>query len=82
MAGDTNLAKSMLKELRRLLPNVSLAWIRSWLPVRDPAEREHFLEGLLRARPGVAEANSAALHEADEIALTMRPTRMTIWPTA
>jgi hypothetical protein len=25
---------------------------------------------------------SAALHEADEIALTMRPTRMTIWPTA
>jgi TolB-like protein/Tfp pilus assembly protein PilF len=49
MAGDTDLAKSMLKELRRAHPNVSLAWIRSWLPVRDPGEREHFLEGLRRA---------------------------------
>jgi TolB-like protein/Tfp pilus assembly protein PilF len=49
MAGDTELAKSTLKELRRVHPNVSLALIRSWLPVRDPAEREHFLEGLRRA---------------------------------
>ena len=49
MAGDTELAKSMLKEFRRLHPNVSLAWVRSWLPVRDPGEREHFLEGLRRA---------------------------------
>jgi hypothetical protein len=49
MAGDTELAKSMLKELRRVHPNVSMAWVRSWLPVRDPGEREHFLEGLRRA---------------------------------
>jgi len=49
MAGDTDLAKSMLKELRRVHPNVSLAWIRSWLPVRDQREREHLLEGLRRA---------------------------------
>ncbi len=49
MAGDTELANSMLKEFRRVHPNVSLAWIRSWLPVRDPGEREHFLEGLRRA---------------------------------
>jgi hypothetical protein len=82
MAGDTNLAKSMLKELRRVLPNVSLAWIRSWLPVRDPGEREHFLEGLLRARPGVAEANSFAQHEAAATASTTHRARMTIWPTA
>jgi TolB-like protein len=49
MAGDTELAKSMLKELRRVHPDVSLAWVRSWLPVRDEREREHFLEGLRRA---------------------------------
>ena len=49
MAGDTDLANSMLREFRRLHPNVSLASIRSWLPVRDPGEREHFLEGLRRA---------------------------------
>jgi TolB-like protein len=49
MTGDTDLAKSMLKELRRVHPDVSLAWIRSWLPVPDPGEREHFLEGLRRA---------------------------------
>ena len=82
MAGDPDLAKSMLKELRRVHPNVSLAWVRSWLPVRDPGEREHFLEGLLRARPGVTEANSVAQHVVARTALTMRPTRMTIWPKA
>jgi TolB-like protein len=49
MAGDPGLAKSTLKELRRVHPDVSLSLIRSWLPVRDPAEREHFLEGLRRA---------------------------------
>jgi len=49
MASDTDLASSMLKEFQRLHPNVSLAWIQSWLPVRDPGEREHFLEGLRRA---------------------------------
>jgi hypothetical protein len=65
-----------------VLPNVSLAWIRSWLPVRDPGEREHFLEGLLRARPGVAEANSVAQHAVARTALTIRLTRKTIWPTA
>ena len=49
MAGDTDLAKSMLKELRRVHPNVSLAWIRSWLPVWDRRESEHLVEGLRRA---------------------------------
>src|SRR5258706_272648 len=49
MAGDTELANSMLKEFRRVHPNVSLALVRSWLPVPDPGEREHFLEGLRRA---------------------------------
>jgi TolB-like protein/Tfp pilus assembly protein PilF len=49
MAGDAELAESILKEFRRVHPDVSLAWTRNWLPVRDPAEREHFLEGLRRA---------------------------------
>jgi TolB-like protein/Tfp pilus assembly protein PilF len=51
MAGDANLASSMLKELRRVHPNVSLAWIGSWMnaSARDEREREHFLEGLRRA---------------------------------
>jgi tetratricopeptide (TPR) repeat protein len=49
MAGDADLAKSILNEFRRVHPDVSLAWTRNWLPVRDPAEREHFLEGLRRA---------------------------------
>src|SRR5262249_48901537 len=52
MAGDADLANSMLREFQRLHPNVSLASIRSWLPVRDPGEREHFLEGLRRAGLG------------------------------
>jgi TolB-like protein len=49
MTGDADLARSTLKEFRRLHPDVSLALVRSWLPVRDPAEREHFMEGLRRA---------------------------------
>ena len=51
MAGDTDLGKSMVKELRRVHPNVSRAWIGSWMnaSARDEREREHFLEGLRRA---------------------------------
>jgi TolB-like protein len=48
MAGKTDLAKSMLLELLRVQPNISLAWAATELPLRGE-EREHFLEGLRRA---------------------------------
>jgi hypothetical protein len=38
----------MLQELRRVQPNISLAWIASQLPFRGD-DREHFLEALRRA---------------------------------
>jgi TolB-like protein len=46
MAGEMDLAKTMLQELRRTQPNISLAWMASQLPSRQD---EHFLEGLRRA---------------------------------
>jgi TolB-like protein/Tfp pilus assembly protein PilF len=51
MAGEIDVAKAALQELRRVQPNISLAWIASHLnhlPMRD-AEREHYLEGFRRA---------------------------------
>jgi tetratricopeptide (TPR) repeat protein len=48
MAGEMDLAKAMLQELRRAQPNISLAWMSKQLPFRED-EREHFLEGLRRA---------------------------------
>ena len=49
MAGGTDLAKTALRELRRAQPNFSLAWAAAQLLIKDPAEREHYLEGLRRA---------------------------------
>jgi TolB-like protein/Tfp pilus assembly protein PilF len=48
MAGEMELATATLQELRRVQPNISLAWIASQLPFRAE-QREHFLEGLRRA---------------------------------
>ena len=48
MTGDKELAQNALAELRRAQPNVSLAWIAD-MPIRDEAEREHYLEGLRKA---------------------------------
>jgi TolB-like protein/cytochrome c-type biogenesis protein CcmH/NrfG len=48
MAGEMDLAKAMLQELRRAQPNISLDWMARQLPFRQD-EREHFLEGLRRA---------------------------------
>jgi TolB-like protein/cytochrome c-type biogenesis protein CcmH/NrfG len=48
MAGETQLARTALRELRRTLPNISLAWVAHNLPLRGE-EQEHFLEGLRRA---------------------------------
>jgi TolB-like protein len=49
MAGQHDVAKAALQELRRAQPNISLAWIASRMPIRQDAEREHYLEGFRRA---------------------------------
>ena len=48
MAGEMDVAKAALEELRRAQPNISLAWIANHLPFKG-AGREHFLEALRRA---------------------------------
>lgn len=48
MAGDMELARSALQELRRVQPNISLAWIDSQMLVKGEAEREHYLEAFRR----------------------------------
>ena len=49
MAGQRELAAAALKELRRAQPNITLAWIARAMPIRVPAEMEHYLEGFRRA---------------------------------
>jgi len=49
MAGQADLAKVALQELRRAQPNISLAWIASQMPIKQDADREHYLEGFRRA---------------------------------
>ena len=49
LAGDKETAQAALQEVRRAQPNISLAWIASHMPIRDDADREHYLEGFRRA---------------------------------
>ena len=49
MAGQLDTAKEALQELRRVQPNISLAWINAQMPFREKVEREHYLEGFRRA---------------------------------
>ncbi len=49
MAGHDALAKSALQDLRRVQPNISLAWIAANMPIRDEPERVHYLEAFRRA---------------------------------
>jgi tetratricopeptide (TPR) repeat protein len=49
MAGEIDLAKTALQELRRAQPNISLAWIDSHMLIAHEAEREHYLEAFRRA---------------------------------
>jgi len=49
MAGHMEIAQAALKELRRAQPNVSLAWIAEFMPVKLAADRERYLEGFRRA---------------------------------
>ena len=49
MAGQDDVAKAALQELRRAQPNISLAWIANQMPIKQDADREHYLEGFRRA---------------------------------
>jgi hypothetical protein len=49
MAGRRDVAEAALVELRRAQPNIKLAWIAKDLPMRQDADREHYLEGFRRA---------------------------------
>jgi TolB-like protein len=49
MAGHTESAAAALQELRRAQPNVSLAWIATQMPIKQDAERQHYLEAFRRA---------------------------------
>jgi TolB-like protein len=49
MAGQDDVAKVALQELRRAQPNVSLAWIANEMPIKREADREHYLEAFRRA---------------------------------
>ncbi len=48
MAGDIELARAALVELRRAQPSISLAFAAQQ-PIKNPADREHYMEGLRRA---------------------------------
>jgi TolB-like protein/Tfp pilus assembly protein PilF len=49
MAGQTDIAAAALQELRRAQPNISLAWIADQMPIKQDADREHYLEAFRRA---------------------------------
>jgi tetratricopeptide (TPR) repeat protein len=49
MAGQIDEAHDALEALRRAQPNVTLAWIAANMPMRHPADLEHYLEGFRRA---------------------------------
>ena len=49
MTGETELAATALQELRRAQPNISLAWLAHDMPIKQDAERQHYLEAFRRA---------------------------------
>jgi tetratricopeptide (TPR) repeat protein len=49
MAGEAEIAKTSLQELRRVQPDLSLEWIKKRVPFRDETGRQHYMEGLRRA---------------------------------
>ena len=52
MAGQDDVARLALQELRRAQPNISLAWIAKQMPIQRDADRKHYLEGFRRAGLG------------------------------
>jgi hypothetical protein len=49
MLGEDAVAKAALQELRRVQPNISLDWVATQMPIKQEANREHYLNGLRRA---------------------------------
>ena len=49
MAGQDDIAAAALQELRRVQPNISVTWIANHMPIKQVADREHYLEGFRRA---------------------------------
>jgi TolB-like protein len=49
MTGQDDVARAALRELRRAQPNISLAWIAQQMPIKQDAEREHYLDAFHRA---------------------------------
>ena len=49
MAGQSETAEAAIRELRRVQPNIALAWLATQIPTRHDAEREHYLEAFRRA---------------------------------
>ena len=49
MAGQTNLAQAALRELRRAQPNISLAWLAEFMPVKLARDRDRYIDGFRRA---------------------------------
>jgi TolB-like protein/cytochrome c-type biogenesis protein CcmH/NrfG len=49
LAGQDDVAKAALQELRRAQPNISLAWIAGQMPFKCDVDREHYLSGFRRA---------------------------------
>jgi hypothetical protein len=49
MAGQDDITPAAHQELRRALPNISLDWIAKYMPIKQDADREHYLEGFRRA---------------------------------
>ncbi len=49
MVGPPEAAAAALEELRRAQPNISLAWIEKYVPLKRDCDRERYLEGFRRA---------------------------------
>jgi TolB-like protein/cytochrome c-type biogenesis protein CcmH/NrfG len=49
MAGHADVAREALRELLRVQPDISLAWIAKQMPMKHAADIEHYVEGFRRA---------------------------------
>jgi TolB-like protein/cytochrome c-type biogenesis protein CcmH/NrfG len=49
MAGETEAAAAALSALRRVQPDISIAWIASQMPIKLAPDMHHYLEGFRRA---------------------------------
>jgi TolB-like protein len=49
MTGDMDLARAAVEAMRRVQPNVSLAWMAKYVLIKDEAERARYLDAFRRA---------------------------------